>query len=324
MKKIVFLGEKPIKSSPSLELGNILKTLGYTVIFSENIDHFNTKKFLRQILKAKCLIVVDYDITIFRIRQLALARLLGVPIIRWWVGTDVYNCIHNKELRKRNYILSKFSLNIVVAGHLRTELKECNINSIVIPSVTYNERIAQDELNFEKSILVYMPTNRKDFYNFTLICKLIERFSNVKFIVVADESHSLKKYSNVVSLGWVDDMSKVWPHVGCLLRLTEHDGLPRMVIQALRRCKYVIYSWPLYGCWHVWCFEDCVKYIFKFLNKKDCNKDGPIALKHILGEVSPEQRYVQTIEHISKSRFFKITEITEAIKFLFQYFLFYR
>ena len=34
-----------------------------------------------------------------------------------------------------------------------------------------------------------------------------------------------------------------------MLRLTEHDGMPRMVLDCLLRGKYVIFAWPCPGCW---------------------------------------------------------------------------
>ncbi len=37
-------------------------------------------------------------------------------------------------------------------------------------------------------------------------------------------------------------MKPVYDRVGCLLRVTAHDGLPRMIIEALLLGKYVIYS----------------------------------------------------------------------------------
>ena len=34
---------------------------------------------------------------------------------------------------------------------------------------------------------------------------------------------------------------------GCILRVTQHDGLPRMLIEGLLRGMYAIYAWPLAG-----------------------------------------------------------------------------
>ncbi len=299
--KIIFIGEKPVKSSPSLELGRVFSRKGYNVSYLENLDLNNTFLFLKSIKGAKALIVVDYSFCLFRLRQLFLASLLGVPVIKWWVGSDVFNLIHS--YRFRSYYKYYNSLyNVAVAPHLVDELKDLGISATFIPSVVY-DKVLPEDYNFVKNILVYLPTDRKNFYGLDIIEPLIQKFPEIKFVVVADDSHYLSRYNNVISLGWINGLKKVWPNVGCLLRITKHDGLPRMIISALMRKKYVIYSWPLPGCWLANNFESCSHYIKVFMNLSTPNNSGPSAVKEIYGDISPEERYLTLINSLYSKRF---------------------
>lgn len=317
-EKIVFVGEKPTKSAPSLELGKMFISKDYDVKFLYNLDLLSTYDFIRQITGAIGLILVDYNLVPFRLRQLCLARLIGVPIIKWWVGTDVYNIFYSKKLQLLNKMLSSFVLNVAVSPHLVDELSDIGIKSIFIPSVVYEPSILPSEYNFGSSVLVYLPTNRKSFYSFDLIVSLVEKFVDIDFIIIADEEHSLSKYSNVYSLGWVEEMSLVWPKVGCLLRVTEHDGLPRMVISALRRKKYVIYSWPLDGCWLAKNYEECSFYLRKFRSLSTYNKKAEDALQKILDNIPPEEKFLSIIYDKYGNRF-NFLELMRALNIFLRF-----
>lgn len=313
--RIIFLGERPVRSAPSLELGKVFVSKGFDVRFLNNLDLLSTYDFLMQIKGSIGIILVDYDFVPFRLRQLCLARLIGVPVVKWWVGTDVYNALSSQRLQFLNRMLSSFAFNIAVSPHLVDELRSIGIKSIFIPSVIYEPRISPSEYNLGSSVLVYLPTNRKSFYRYDLIVSLIEKFDDINFIVIADEEHSLSRYSNVDSLGWVKDMSSVWPKVGCLLRITRHDGLPRMVIGALRRKKYVIYSWPLYGCWLAKNYDECAFYLRKFRSLNTYNKEAEYAFRKILGDIPPEEKFLSILKKRFKNRF-NFLELKQAFKIL--------
>jgi hypothetical protein len=183
-------------------------------------------------------------------RQIALAIVLGRPLIRWWVGSDVLNVLQDREIRGAALDFNRFvRANITVAPHLRDELASAGIGATFIPSLLNADPICvpYDSPN-TKSLLGYLPSSRKDFYGFDIVRQVVEQNHDIEFIVVADETHSVRAYSNVKSLGWVSDMTGVWDRTGGLLRVTAHDGMPRMVLEALRREKHVIYAWPFPGC----------------------------------------------------------------------------
>ena len=180
---------------------------------------------------------------------MAIAVSLGRPIVRWWVGTDVYQVLEKttiaENVRSFRWL---FSMQIAVSPHLVQELETAGVHAQYIPSITELDKAPTVLNSVPKSILVYLPTQRKGFYGVSFLESAIKTYRDIEFVIVADETHSLVEYPNVRSVGWVGEMSEIWNSVGCLLRITRHDGMPRMVLEALLRGKYVIYSWPFPGC----------------------------------------------------------------------------
>jgi hypothetical protein len=192
-------------------------------------------------------------------RQIHLARLFGGTIVRWRVGSDVLSCLRSDQAATAARQLDlAVDLNIAAAPHLVDELRSIGVRAEYVPSVCDLSSVdAEVPASLPSSVLAYLPTDRKAFYGEDVVISAAEANPHLRFIIVGDDSHSLARYPNVQSLGWVDDMHELWPRVGLLLRVTEHDGLPRMVLEALARGRYVIYSWPLEGCWFARS-RDCV------------------------------------------------------------------
>lgn len=252
-KDVVFVGEEPTTSAPSLTLSKALTRLGVPIRFV-SVDKLRRWGWVRSLASVKAIVLVAYGwIDAYRLSQLATAAALGVPIVRWWVGTDVLNVITSDEIRKNASRLDSIvSANVAVAPHLVGELATAGICARFIPSVLDPDLAgaAVTQWNDQiRPVLVYMPTRRKDFFGISVIESVIAANPDIKFIIVADDSHALATYPNVESLGWVADMKSVYPRAGCVLRITAHDGLPRMLMEALLRGLYAIYSWPLDGCW---------------------------------------------------------------------------
>lgn len=245
------IGEAPKSSAPSLTLARTLEqTHGFQAFFSDGIEYSSTNDWLKASRSSDVGIVVKYGkLDSFLLRQLGLAVASGLPIIRWWVGSDVLYALTDKHIKASAVSLDKITTKqIAVSPHLVDELGSIGIASDYIPSVVDTAEPLPSSCFTQRALLVYLPTDRLDFYGAPAVQIAIEENPDVQFLIVADESHSLAHFSNVQSLGWVSDINSLWDQVGGLLRLTQHDGMPRMVIDALMREKWVIYSWPFPGC----------------------------------------------------------------------------
>jgi hypothetical protein len=210
--------------------------------------------------------------------RIHLASLLGKPVIRWWVGTDVYNALTSPAIAHDARRMDRYvAANIAVAPHLRDELASVGIDASVIgiPShrqpefiePTWSSRIA-------RSVLAYVPSSKPDFYGGPVVEQLARAMPELTFCVVRDEAGMYRHLPNVVSMPYVEDMDSLYRKAGCLLRMTRHDGLPRMVLEALARGRYVVYAWPLEGCIPARTFEQAQAALAQIAAATEPNRAG--------------------------------------------------
>jgi hypothetical protein len=283
---VIIVGEEPKASAPSLTLSRALARLGVAVRFAP-ADRLGRRDWVRLVRSARAILLVSYnEMDVYLLSQLATAVAMDVPIVRWWVGTDVLNAITRKEVQTTALRIDRIvSANVAVAPHLVDELATIGIQARFVPSVldpgivpvtmeSWSERT--------RAVLLYLPERRKEFYGLGVIEPVIASNPDIEFIVVADQTHSLSLYPNVESLGWVSDMRELYARAGCVLRITEHDGLPRMLMEALLRGLYAIYSWPLAGCWEAHTEEEISEALVRYRATTMPNVHGRDAVLEML------------------------------------------
>jgi hypothetical protein len=253
MRYVVIVGEEPVRSAPTLTLSKALEELGLAVRFVA-VDRLRRREWLQILRSAQAIVLVSYHaLDAYLVSQLATAVAMHVPIVRWWVGTDVFNVITRDDVRESAAQLDRIvSANIAVAPHLVDELATAGIRAQFVPSILDPELVETGASRWNdglRPVLLYLPGRRKEFFGIDVIEPVIAANPDLSFIVVADETHALAAHPNVESLGWVSDMRHLYARVGCILRITSHDGMPRMLLEGLLRGLYAIYSWPLRGCW---------------------------------------------------------------------------
>lgn len=296
------MGEEPTKSAPSLTLSNSLTRLGVAVRFAP-VDQLRRLEWLRILRSAKAIVLVYYGvIDAYRLSQLATAVALKVPIVRWWVGTDVLNVITRDEVRKNAVRLDRIvSVNVAVASHLVDELATAGLYAKFVPSVLDPHLIGPEMVEWGeklKPVIVYMPGGRKEFFGLNAIEPVITANPDIKFIVIADDTHALASHPNVESLGWVSDMNRIYPRAGCVLRITAHDGLPRMLMEGLLHGLYAIYSWPLQGCWEARSTEEIETALSRYRATTAPNVAGRTAMLAMLA-ARPDLQIAKLIDAAS-------------------------
>ena len=302
---ILFVGETPIRSSPLLTLAQALQPHGFCPVFSDQLESRSTSGWLQLIRKSDVVLFVGYHgPDPYMIRQLALAASLGKPIVRWWVGSDVLHCLQDPLEAQWARLADKLCMESVsVAPHLQRELTSIGLSTKVIPSVVSAEFLGMEppQRAGGRDILVYLPTNRGPFYGEEVVASSIQANPDLRFVVVADAEHRFKGYQNVESLGWVKDMRPIYDRTGCLLRITQHDGLPRMVIETLLLGKYVICSQEFPGCWVAKNFEDVQNWISVFRKSTAPNTAGATAIKTLLTP-APEIQFADLLQKVVRKR----------------------
>jgi hypothetical protein len=249
----VIVEGNPSTSAPYLTLAKALRHLGRAVRLIA-VDKLGRREWIRVLRSAEAVVLLHYQsIDAYLLSQLATAVALDVPIVRWWVGTDVLNVITRDDVRRSAAQFDRIvSTNVAVAPHLVEELASVGIRAQFVPSVLDPDLVEPEIPTWGDAIrpvVTYLPSTRKEFYGHEVVEQVIAANPDLQFIILADETHGLSGHPNVESLGWVPDMSAVYRRAGCILRITAHDGLPRMLMEGLLRGMYAIYSWPLEGCW---------------------------------------------------------------------------
>jgi hypothetical protein len=258
---------------------------------------------MRLVRSARAIVLVSYnEVDVYLVSQLATAVAMDVPIVRWWVGTDVLNAVTRKEVRTGALrIDSIVSANIAVAPHLVDELATIGIEARFVPSVL-DPKIVPPSIEswseVTRPVLVYLPGGRKEFYGIGVLEPVIASNPDLEFIIVADQTHSLSLYPNVESLGWVSDMRALYARAGCVLRITAHDGMPRMLMEALLRGLYAIYSWPLAGCWEAHTAEEISEALVRYRKARTPNVRGRASVLEML-RARPDEKMSSVISNAS-------------------------
>lgn len=186
----------------------------------------------------------------FAAKMWAVARLLGKRTINHWVGTDVLLALEDARMRSMaRGAARRIERHLAVAPWLAAELAAVGIRAAVAPFVT-PVRYELRARPAPPAVLTYLPDERAGFYGAPVVYALARRFPDVPFAVVAGTAERQPAIPNVRYLGWVTDLAPLYEQHPILLRVARHDGLPKMVLEALACGNQVIFEYPFGGCRH--------------------------------------------------------------------------
>tara|TARA_R110000737_G_scaffold302308_2_gene309403 strand:+ start:1397 stop:2317 length:921 start_codon:yes stop_codon:yes gene_type:complete len=176
----------------------------------------------------------------------------GFKIIKFWTGTDVSNLNDLSFLKKTFsifFLKRLIKLHLTNSSWLTDELKELSITSQhwISPTPLYFDakNTSHNELAAkEKIVLIYSNEGREWLYNAELMLKIAKLTPQLKFIFIGNNALKIIDLPNAQSLGVVnqDKMVELYKKSHILLRITEHDGFPRMIIEALYFGLNVIFN----------------------------------------------------------------------------------
>lgn len=217
-----------------------------------------------------------------RILMMPLAWLMRKPVILQWIGSDVLTITYNdrrdfydlgldktvpvKEallsgltgltrfavgLTLRNISLFRRYLMVFVtshsacAQHLIEDLKIAGIDAGYLPVLNHIEpRLAPLPSRF--AFLTYTgfhdSSDKSNFYGWQCIIRLAKDFPDTPFYVIGRGAKHGDVPENIILLGFVEDITSIISKVNCLLRITYHDGMPRLLLEALSMGRHVIYT----------------------------------------------------------------------------------
>lgn len=217
-------------------------------------------------------------------------KLLGKKVIIHWIGTDVLSVTSNKE-QTVNTLLRKIAyrmvdLHLAVSEALANELKPLGIDALVVPLIP-DMPLLQEDITWpsEDVVLVYLPEGRPEFYGSSIVFRLAKELPQIKFLIVAHAGEDIPQLPNIEYLGWIN-LETIWRQVKIYLRLTKHDGLPNMVIEALARGKRVIWSYQYPFCHQARNFEEARDALKDLLWQNQPNVEG---MQYVRCEFEPSK-----------------------------------
>jgi len=179
------------------------------------------------------------------------ARMRGVPAILHWIGSDVSSFLASPRWSKAAGPL----LNLLVPRHLaeapnlRRELRSVGIYARVQPKGMRSfDDVEVPPLPEQPCALAMLRPDRFDFYGGNKVLEMAAAAPDIHWLILANDGADLPAMPNVEYLGDVEDIDAVFRRVTVLVRLTRHDGLSKMVLEALARGRHVIWSQPLPHC----------------------------------------------------------------------------
>lgn len=178
-------------------------------------------------------------------RAWAAARSRGVPAVCQWIGSDVLELAawprRGPALLRvlggcvKVHVANARWLAAEVAGHgVRVAMTNASV-----PLVGPDEPA---ELPDELTVVAYLTPEIFDFYGGPMLMRLAGQMPGVRFLVVGSDGAGIDSPGNVEWLGFVQDMGPIYRQATVLVRPTRHDGLSKMVVEALLNGRYVVWS----------------------------------------------------------------------------------
>jgi hypothetical protein len=250
--RILFMGEPENHINVSSHNARALRQAGAEAVFDPGA-FWSTRQWRKTALDFDLIHLISYSQNDpWLLRKIAVARMLGTPILRMWVGSDVLWCLRYAPAARFARAMQSLSVRqFTVADHLGQELEEISIRAETLPIIADITPAAVDPppLPDRPTALAYLQSDdRREFYGGHIIDELIRRRPDIHFLIVNDPETDYSAFANVESLGQVDDMAQVYARSTVLIRPTAHDGMPRMMLEALSNGRHAICSYPYPHC----------------------------------------------------------------------------
>ncbi|HEY1729325.1 MAG TPA: GNAT family N-acetyltransferase [Candidatus Baltobacteraceae bacterium] len=205
----------------------------------------------------------------------ACARRLHKPIGVVWAGSDVLRVREKPaeiaRVRARHY------RHVACSATLAAELLELGIAASELRLAVATPPETLPPLPEKFSVLGYGPMSKEWLYGTDILLAVAERMPHVRFDIIGETTHRESTLKNVVYHGWLDDVNPAVDAATVIVRPTRHDGMPLMVIEALARGRYVIWSREMAGALYGMTVEAIVDHLTRL---EEQHRAGELSLNH--------------------------------------------
>lgn len=272
-----------IISQPAFVNGLKLITKDFSE-FSFEILSFNNKNWIGKSFLSKLIFLKDYDIIHFfrgrtKLFHFLLFRFLSkTKIVNHFIGTDLYRILKNNNFKKMKLKLcSKLSVTVSTGMILHKELNELKIKNEVLNFVNYDLKKNEYVFPKNKRAIVYLPSDKKVFFNQKTLFKLALDFPETEFAwfpYIKEKKEDLP--TNVHCFDYISeqDLFSEMAKNKVFLRISEHDGLPNTLLEALSIGRWVIWTFPFKFVSNFNSYEQLKTEFDKLINKTESNIEG--------------------------------------------------
>jgi hypothetical protein len=182
--------------------------------------------------------------------QAMLLRVRKRPTVIQWVGTDAL--IATEEHARGNVARSvvRKPTHWVDAPWLADELAPLGIHAEYVPLPIPVPNVDPPLLPAEFRVLLYLPedTFDREVFDTETLLRLPHEFPEVAFTLRPASAATLPPLpANVATPGWSTDVDALYADITVVVRLTNHDGVSFMAVEALARGRYVVWTFPMPG-----------------------------------------------------------------------------
>lgn len=179
------------------------------------------------------------------------ARLRAVPVVFHWLGSDASSFL----LSPRWSRVAGPALNALIAVHLAdspalvSELRTVGIyaRAFTVGTVPF-DGVEIAPLAEKPCALAMLRPDKFEFYGGNKVLTMARAAPDINWLIVAHDGTGLPHLPNVEYLGNVEEMEPVYRRATVLVRLTAHDGIAQMAVEALARGRHVVWSYPMAHC----------------------------------------------------------------------------
>lgn len=225
--------------------------------------------------------VVHYFVGRVKLLEILIFRCVGKRVVLHFVGTDLLSLQSSGSRKKREArIVQRFASVVADGQNLVDELSQLGIAAQLLPFVTSNVNEDRSSLYWENGppwkFVSYIPAKARDFYGFDTVIEAARRFPVFEFLILhmKKEDCSQPLPPNVKLLGRVENVGEILKSCHALIRITEHDGMPMMVVEALSCGRYVVFSGTFPCCRQAGNIDEVVQSIEEVTRQSKCNMDG--------------------------------------------------
>jgi len=272
-----FLGEPDDGMRPSSQWARALSNLGIDVTVAAE-PAWDRHAWSEICDRSDVIHVIAYSQNNHHLlRKLWQARRRGVALVRTWVGSDCLWALHHQPTRRFAHDLVRLgALQLTVADHLTDELAQIGLPATTTPSIAPG-LVSDGELPpwpQRFSVLCYLPSRRRVFYGGEIFDGLVRAFPEVDFVVLCDGETDYRGRPNVTSIDHADNVAAVMARCSVLVRPAMHDGMPKMVLEALSLGRQVIASYAYRHCHHARRPSDYGEILRAIQREPQMNVDG--------------------------------------------------